>query len=295
MEIKSILHRIKREKAAYLFVAPLSFFVVVFTFLPLIQGIKLSFFEAGLKEATWVGLNNYSEMFGTSLFWLELRNSFIFVALLVPPLIGLSFLIALLISKLGKGSQSLFRAAFYLPTVISGIVMSIVWLWIFAPSYGLLNYLFLLVGLKPVMWLAEMNSARIALVIVVFSWVLGGNVILYLAALSAIPKTLYEVSEIDGANWWQKLICISVPLVMPMTLYLIIMATMGAFKIWQAIYMLTKGGPAYATTNLAYRVYQLGFHFFRFGEASAQAVVLLIIVFSIAFIQFKYLSRKLEF
>ncbi len=295
MEIKRILHRIKKEKAAYLFVAPLSFLVVVFIFLPVIQGIKLSFFEAGLKEATWIGLNNYSEMFGSPLFWMEIRNSFIFVGLLVPSLIGFSFLTASLISKFGKGPQSFFRAAFYLPTVISGIVMSIVWLWIFAPTYGLLNYLFSLVGLNPVMWLGEMNPARLAIVVVVFSWILGGNVILYLAALSAIPKTFYEVSEIDGANWWQKLIYISVPLVMPMTLYLIIMATIGTFKIWQAIYMLTKGGPAYATTNIAYRIYQLGFHFFRFGEASTHAVALLIIVFSIAFIQFKYLGRKLEF
>lgn len=295
MGVKRILHRIKKERAAYLFVAPLSFFVFVFTFLPVVQGIRLSFFEVSLKEATWVGLKNYSEMFGSPFFWMEIRNSFIFVGLLVPFTIGFSFLIASLISKFGNIFQSLFRAAFYLPTVVSGIVMSIVWLWIFEPTYGLLNYLLSLVGLSPVLWLAEINLARLSIVIVVFSWVLGGNVILYLAALSAIPKTFYEVSEIDGANWWKKLIYISVPLVMPMTLYLTIIATIGGFMVWQAIYMLTKGGPAYGTTNIAYHIYQLGFLYFKFGEASTQAVILLIIVFSIAFTQFKYLSKKLEF
>lgn len=289
------MYRIKKEKAAYFFITPLSFLVFVFVFLPLIQGIKLSFFEANLKQATWVGCKNYSEMFGDSFFWMELRNSFILVGLLVPSLIGFSFLIASLISKFGNVLQSFFRAAFYLPTVTSGIVMSIVWLWIFESTYGLLNYLLSLVRLGPVMWLGEMNPARLAIVIVVFSWLLGGNIILYIAALSAIPKTFYEASDIDGANWWQKLIYISVPLVMPMTLYLTIVSTIGGFQIWQAIYMLTGGGPAYATTNIAYHIFQLGFRYFRFGEASTHAVILLIIVFSIAFIQFKYLGEKLEF
>lgn len=295
MEIRKILHRIKKERSAYFFILPTFLLIFIFLFIPLIQGIRLSFFSVSLKEQTWVGLQNYLELFQDSVFWLELKNTLIIAGLLVPLLIGFSLLIASLILKFNNKLQSFFRAAFYLPVVTSGIVMSMVWLWIFNANYGLLNYLLSLINIGPIIWLGERNPARLAVVIVVFSWLLGVNIILYLAALSAIPKYIYEAAILEGTNWWQMFYYITFPLVMPMTLYLLITSTMGAFQIWEAIYLLTGGGPAYSTTTIAYRIYQLGFLYFRFGQASAQAVILLIIIFSVSFLQFRYLHKKLEF
>ncbi len=295
MEIGKLLHRIKKERSAYVFILPTLLLTLTFLLIPMVQGSRLSFFRADLKQETWLGLQNYFDLFQDSLFWLELKNTLIITGVLVPLIVSFSLLMASLILKFNKRLQMFFLASFYLPVVMSGIIVSMVWLWIFNPTYGLLNYLLSLVGIEPVIWLGQVNSARFAVIIVVFTWLIGADIILYLAAISAIPRTIYEAAMIDGTNIYQKFFKITIPLVMPMTLFILVTTTMGTFQIWEAVYLLTRGGPAYTTTTIAYRIYQLGFRYFRFGQASTQATVLLIIVFSVSFIQFKYLSQKLEF
>ena len=295
MEVRKILHKVRKERSAYYFILPAFLFNIVFLFIPMIQGIKLSLFKANLKSQVWVGLQNYLELFQDPLFWLELKNTFIITGILVPLIIIFSLLTAILISKFNNKLQSLFTAAFYLPVVTSGIVMSMVWLWIFNANFGLLNYVLSLFNIKPIMWLGEANPARLAVVIGVFSWVIGANIIFYLAALSAIPEYIYEAAILEGTNRWQMFYYITFPLVMPMTLFVLVTSTIGAFQIWEAIYLLTGGGPAYSTTTIAYRIYQLGFRYFKFGEASAQATILLIVVFTVSFLQFKYLHKSLEY
>lgn len=295
MEIKRFLHRIKKERSAYIFILPAFLIITLFIFTPLVQGIRLSFFEADLKSRTWVGLQNFSELLQDPFFWMELKNSLLIAAILLPVTIGFSLLAATLILQFNRTMQTIFRSSFYLPTVTSGVVISMVWIWLLNPSYGLFNYFLSLVGLGPVMWLGQPDTARLAVAMLVFSGAVGVNIILYIAALSAIPKTIYEGAMIDGANAWQKFFKITIPLVMPTTLYILVMTTIGAFQIWETIYILTAGGPAYATTTISFRIYQLGFQYFRFGQASAQGVVLLFIVFTVAAVQFRYLRRKLEF
>lgn len=295
MEIGSVLYRVKKERSAYFFIMPIFLAIIVFTFVPLVLGVRLSFFQAGLREQVWVGFKNYSEMFQDPIFWLELKNTLIIASTLIPLSVGFSLLIAALILRFGPSLRSFFRGAFFLPGVVSGVVISMVWIWIFNPLYGLLNYMLGLVGIAPVIWLGETNPARFAVIILLFSWSLGGNVLLYSAALSAIPKTMYEAAVVDGANVLQRFFKITVPLVLPMTLYILMIASMGAFQVVEAVFVLTGGGPAYSTTTIAFRIYQLGFRYFRFGQASARGVILLIIIFSFSFVQFRYLSKKLEF
>ncbi len=290
-----ILHRMRKAKSAYFFIMPTLLLVSIFTFYPLVQGIRLSFFKAGLRKRTWVGWQNYIDLFQDPLFWLELKNTLIIALILVPLVVVTSLLVASLIQRFKKPLQIFFRGAFYLPVVTSGVVISMVWIWIFNPTFGLLNYVLSFAGIEPVMWLGEPNPARFAVIILVLSWSLGGNIIYYSAALSAIPKTMYEAAVIDGAGPLQKFFKITIPLVMPMTLFILMMTSIGAFQIVEAVFILTGGGPAYATTTVAFRIYQLGFRYFRFGRASVQAVILLLIVFSFAVVQFRYLHKKLEF
>ena len=295
MAIKNLFHRIKRERSAYFFILPTLILSLTLLFYPLTQGVWLSFFKANLRAQNWVGFKNYWDLMNSPMFWLTLKNTFILVAILVPLLICFSLILASLILKFNRYLQTFFRATFYLPTISSGIVMAMVWLWIFEPTYGLLNYLLSLFGVPPVIWLGTVNPARFSVAFVVFTWLLGSTLILYLAALSAIPKTIYEAAEMDGAGILQKFFKVTIPLVMPMTLYLLVTSTIGAFQIWEAVYLLTAGGPAYGTTTLAYRIYYLGFRYYRFGQASSYAVILLIIVFSIAFFQFRHLRKEVEF
>lgn len=293
--MRGIWHRVKKERWAYFFILPTLLFISIFLFKPVIESIRLSFYEADLRTQTFIGMQNYVNLIRDRIFWLELKNTLIIVSLLVSLMISLSLLISVTIVNLSLRWQSFYRAAFYLPAVSAGIVTSMVWLWMFNPAYGLLNYILSLVGLGPVIWLGHPNWARFSVVLVVLSWTIGTNIILYLAALMGIPRSIYESAEIDGANSMQKFLRITLPLIMPTTLYILIMTTIGAFQIWEVVYLLTGGGPAYQTTTFVYRIYQLGFLYFRFGEASAHATILLMIIFTISFFQFKYLKRELEF
>jgi len=294
-EVKSYLYRIRRNRSAYYFILPAFLLFFLFAFKPLIEAIRLSFFRAGLKTQTFVGVENYVQMINDSLFWLELKNTFLFVSILVPLIVGLALLISFVIFKLNRLMQSLFRGAFYLPVVSAGVVMSMVWAWIFHPVYGLLNYILSLVSIGPIPWLATPTTARLAVVIVVLHWTIGSAIIIYLSALSSIPESLYEAAEIDGAGGWHKFIKITIPLISPTTIFLLVTNTIGVFQVWKAIFLMTSGGPAYTTTSIVYRIYRLGFLYYRFGQASAHAVVLLVIIFVISFLQFKYLNRKLEY
>jgi len=292
---KTLFQRIKKERSAYLFILPAFLLFIFFAFKPLMEAIKLSFYQENLKAQTFIGIKNYIQMIGDPLFWLELKNTFLFVSLLVPLIVGLALSIALIIAKFGKIMQSFFRGAFYLPVVSAGVVMSMVWAWIFHPVYGLLNYVLSLISIGPIPWLATPTTARLAVITVVLHWTIGSAIIIYLSALSSIPKGLYEAAEIDGAGSWHKFAKITIPLVSPTTVFLLVTNTIGVFQIWKAIFLMTSGGPAYTTTSIVYRVYRLGFLYYRFGQASAHAVVLLVVIFVISFLQFKYLNKKLEY
>lgn len=295
MQVESFAHRAWRGRSAYFFLLPTVSLIAIFKAKPVIESIVLSFYKAGLRNRTFIGMENFVELFRDPLFWLTIKNTLIFTGIIVPATIALSLAIALIVSRFGIPLQSFFRAAFYLPVVVAGVVSGLVWLWIFEPQFGLLNYLLSLIGIGKIYWFGQANSARLAIIIVMVSQQIGVPILLFLSALAAIPKEIYEASSIDGAGPWDKLWRVTLPLIVPTTLYVLVIHTIGRIQIFSMIYLLTEGGPAYSTTSIAYRVFQLGFLYFRFGEACAYGVVLLMITFVIAFFQFRYLGRKLEY
>lgn len=314
--LRGFLRRLWRGRAAYGFVLPAYLFFGLFMLVPLLQGIYLSFFDAGLKGREFVGLENFRHLAQDESFHRAVVNTFLFVLGVVPLGLALSLGIAVLVYPLGKGWQTFFRLAFYLPVVASAVVLSMVWLWIFNPSYGLLNallkpFLPALTWLQgqlsrlgvenvswlnwPIPWLGQTETALLSLGLVVLSWTLGQPVILFLAALGSIPPELHEAARIDGASDWQQFWRITLPLLRPTTLFVLVTQTIGVFQVFVVVLMMTQGGPFYATETIVHRIYQVAFNAYQFGYASAMAVVLAAIVGVVALLQFKFLGQEVEF
>lgn len=287
--------RIWNARVAYLFLLPALLPFFIFILGPLLSGLQLSLYEARLVERNFVGLQNFVQLSQDEAFRQAVINTFYFVAVIVPATVLLSLFIAIMVFPLNKAGQSFFRMAYYLPVVASGVVLTMVWLYIFNPTYGLLNYLLSLLEISRVEWLGRTETALPSLSIVVISWTIGQPLILFLAGLGGIPNELYEAARIDGANPGEELWFITLPLLKPTTLFILVTQTIGVFQVFVVVLLMTRGGPANATQTIVYRIYETAFTFFHFGYASAMGVVLLLIVSLIAVIQFRFLGQEVQY
>ena len=225
-----------------------------------------------------------------------MKNTLIYTVCTVPVNIGITLILAMLIFPLSGKSQTFFKAAFYLPGVASGITMSLIWLWMFDPTdSGLLNYIMSLFGLDSVMWLADSGTALFSLMLMTYIGAHGSGILLYLAAMGGIPKSLYEAAEIDAASWFSQQKNITWPLLKPTTLYLLVTGIIASFQVFEQAYVMTQGGPDFATTTIAYLIYTHAFEAFNFGLAAAESFVLGFIIVIISVIQFKMMASDVEF
>lgn len=288
--------RLYRARWAYFFIAPAYLFFTIFVLYPLLQGLYLSFFRAGLTpERTFVGLDNFVRLARDEAFVYAIRNTFLFVLGIVPLAMAISIAVAVLVYPLGNRAQSFYRLAFYLPGVASGVILALVWLWIYQPTYGLLNYFIGLFGVRPIAWLGTTQWALPALALVVLTWILGQPIILFLAALGAIPSELTDAAMIDGAGSFTRLWRITLPLIRPTILFVLLTQTIGVMQIVVVVILMTRGGPANATQTIVYRMYETAFDFYEFGYASAMGVVLVLFIAVVAAIQFKFLGQEVDY
>jgi multiple sugar transport system permease protein len=283
----------------YLFILPAFLFFVVFILYPVIRALLLAFQDYQLTgEVRFVGFKNFVDgVIKDPVFWLAMKNTALYSIVRVPINVFVGLIIATLIFQCSYRWQSFFRAAYYLPGVISLVVISMVWKWLFNPNYGLLNQLLMKIGLisQPIPWLTSSKFALPSLMLMAILSSPGSAIILYLAAMSNIPKSLYEAASLEGADevtqWWK----ITVPLLNNTTLYLLVMNTIASFQVFTQVYVMTKGGPGYATTMVAPLIYFRAFKDYEFGIASAQALVLFLVILSISIVQFKYIRRRGEY
>jgi multiple sugar transport system permease protein len=196
-----------------------------------------------------------------------------------------AFLLASLLNLRIRG-MSVFRTLFYLPYVVPSIAASVLWLWLLNRRHGLINYALGLVGLPPLSWLSDEHLAKPALVLLSL-WSIGGLMVIYLAALQGIPKELHEAVEVDGGNWWHKLIHITLPLMTPTFFFTLILGIIGASQVFQAAFVITQGGPLRATLFYMLHTYNRAFRDFDMGYASALAWVLFVIVLILTVILFR--------
>lgn len=283
-----------KGKWGYLFILPKLTFFLIFIALPILAGFAIAFLDYGVFEITWAGLANFKEVFTGDLFRIALWNTFRFVIVVVPSQITIALIVATLIHPLNNKAQSFFRGAFYLPVVTSIVVMSMVWRWMYHP-HGLLNFFLSTFNIDPINWLGSPTWALPSIILMAILTPPGVGIIILLAAMGAIPESLYDAAKIDGAgpitSWWN----ITLPLLKPSILFLLVIGTIASFQVFAQVLLLTDGGPGFATTTIVHLIFSTAFRDFNFGLASAQAVILFIIVLTFALIQFKFLSTDVEY
>lgn len=288
--------RRKYDFSAYLFIAPAMAFFLTFVLYPMLRGIYMSLLKYRGRRVSFVGLDNYTKLLGDQTFIKSLSNTIFIVAIAVPIVVILSLFIAINIYNKSAHVRSFFRGVFYLPAVSSVVSITVVWLWIYNPDFGILNYILKSMHVIEgnVQWLGNASTAIYAVIAVLITTSIGQPIILYIAALGNVPVELLESAKIDGANNWTIFKNIIWPLIMPTTLYIVVTTTINSFQIFALIQLMTSGGPNYATSTIMYQVYEMGIKQQSFGQASAWGVVLALIIALISAVQYKYFNRDID-
>ncbi len=272
--------------APMLFLAPNLAIFLVFIILPAVLGIRMSLFEWSLLDGSrFIGLANFRNVLKDGMFWTTLRNTFVYVAAVVPLLTAFALALALLLAKEGRG-MGFFRAIYYVPTMLSMIIVGIAWRWILGFDLGIVNYAIKLLGGTPAPWLTDGAMANVSLVFVTLWTRVGYFMMMFIGGLQAIPSTYYEAAKIDGADRRAIFRRITLPLLKPITLVVVILATIEAFKAYDLIYVMTQGGPGTSTKFLVQYIYQAAFQEDRLGYSAAMSVILLAVIGVFTALQF---------
>lgn len=290
------IHRNRRKHyVAYGFLVPAMFFFVVFLFIPLIAAVYLSFTDYDvLTSPTWVGLDNYRTLFADPLFWRGLRNSLIYLVV-TPILIVLSISLAIVVNKAIPG-VFFFRTLYYIPAITSVVAVGMIFEFVFAEPAGLINGLLRQFGVidQPISFLTSPNMTLISIMIVTIWRGIGFYMIIFLAALQSIPEELYEAAAIDGANRIQQHLHITVPGIRPSIIFVAVISSISALKIFEEIWVMTdgSGGLLDSALTLVFYLYRQGFVNLEFGYASAIAVIFTIITLFLSVLNLRFLERN---
>jgi multiple sugar transport system permease protein len=245
-------------------------------------------------EHPFVGLDNYAAAAADPFFRTAFWNTLVFAAASVPLGMVSALAVALLADQRLRGI-GVFRTLYYVPAVSSGVAISMVWIWIFMPQDGLINYCLRLAGLAgDVDFLGDPRLALAALVLVSM-WVgLGPRMVIFLAGLQSVPRSLYEAAEIDGAGPWQRFRHVTLPMLVPTIFFVLVTSTIAAFQLFTQVYVMTQGGPRRATDVVVYHIYKEAWHKFHIGSASAQSYILFAAILVVSLIQFRLMRRQLK-
>ena len=282
----------KRERReaieGYLFLLPWFIGFIVFTAGPMIASLVLSFTKWGLVDTpVFIGIENYRKMINDPLVWHSLAVTARYTLLTVPIRLVVSLGVALILVRPIPGVYA-YRGIFYLPNILGGVVTALLWMWVFNPDYGILNYLLSLIGIPGPAWLSDPNWALPAIVIM-SAWNVGASVILFIAGLQSIPPTLYEAAALDGAAGYARFRYITLPMLSPTLLFFLITSIIGSFQVFDIAFVASSGsgGPVRSTLVYLLYFYQNGFRYFNMGYASALVWLLLVIILILTLIVFR--------
>ena len=265
---------------------------VVFFIYPFIFAFILSFQKWNLisPNKEFVGLDNYRRLLHDEVFWISLKNSALYVLLTVPFAMGIGLALALAVESLWRGKR-LYRMIFFLPVVSSISIISIVWSLMYNEQVGAINVLLRMFGIQGPNWMNDPATALWSLAIVGIWKGFGYNMVLYISGLKSVDRTLYEAASMDGAGRWKQFRHVTLPMLSPVTFFILVMSIISSFQVFTTIQIMTRGGPNNATNVLVYQIYQEAFQFFNIGVASASSTILLLLVGTLTVIQLR-LSRK---
>lgn len=286
----------REERAAWLFLIPSLVLFTVFTALPVIAAFLISFAHWDLFNAPRLAFfDNYIALWNDPIFRQVLGNTGYYVVLAVPLQMLLGLLCALGLNR-GVPGQAFFRVIYFLPVVTSTVAAGLVWAWLFNSNFGLINMGLSLLGVNDLpKWLISSKWAMPAVIAVSVWQGLGYSMVLFLAGLQNIRRDLYEAAALDGATGWSRFWHITLPLLSPMTFFVLIISIIGSFQVFELVYVMTKAGPSNATNTLVFFIYQNGFMFYQMGIASAGAMVLFLIVLVLTLVQYRLQNRWVHY
>jgi multiple sugar transport system permease protein len=285
---KSSKKNFKKNLIAYSFILPNFLGFAIFTLIPMIFALALSFLNwDGSNPITFAGLDNFKHLFKDSTFKIAMFNTFYYAVGTVPLTLIASLGIAILLNK-KIFARNFFRTVFFFPYVASLIAVAVVWNTIFNPTMGIVNSFLVSIGIaNPPGWTSSTVWAMPVIIFVSIWKNMGYYMVIYLAALQGIPTDLYEAASLDGASAWQKFKNVTVPMLTPTTFFVSIMLTISCFKVFDFVYLMTQGGPGRSTAVLVYHIYNTAFKEFAYGYSSAMSMVLFAIVLIITIFQFR--------
>lgn len=276
----------REEVKFYLFASPWIIGLLLFFIGPAIASLGLSFTEYDILSAPkWIGLDNYNKLLDDELFWKSLANTFYMIMIALPLGLAVQIMLAVFVNADLKG-MSFFRTVYYIPFLVPAVASGILWGMLFNTDFGLLNYILSWFGIPSQSWLGNPSLAKPSIVLMGL-WTTGSGMLIYLAGLKGIPGSLYESARIDGASRTRQFFHITLPLMSPTIFFNLVMGIISTFQMFTESYVLTRGGPNYATTFYMNYLYNNAFKYYKMGLASAQAWILFAIILVITLVVLK--------
>ncbi|MCD6115586.1 sugar ABC transporter permease [bacterium] len=286
---------LKKSRIGYLFVSPYLIHFIVFIAFPLMFSFILVFHRWDiLSSMKWVGLDNIRKLMHDELFFKSIYNTLIFLIIHIP----LQIIFALFIAELLNQSirfKGFFRAAFFLPVVISGVVISLLWSQLFAQDTGMLNIILTRIGLDRVPWITSPRMAMPSIAIVATWKNVGLYIVLFLVGLQGVPRNLYEAADLEGASQWQKFRYITLPMINPTMFMVVVLSTIGGFSLFIEPVIITGGGPMNSTLSAMMYIYKQGFNFYHMGYAATLGFFFAIIVLAVIILQRKFVEKDVQY
>jgi multiple sugar transport system permease protein len=280
------------SRSAYGLVLPYVIFFLAFVLYPLTFSLLLVFHRWNIvTPMEWIGLKNFSRLLADPLFYVSLKNTLVFLGIHIPLQIVVALVFALLLNSKIRG-RGLFRALYFMPVVVSGVVVTILWQQLYAFDTGLLNAMLRALGLGPIPWLVDARVAMPAIALMATWKNVGIYIVLFLAGLQTIPRELYDAASVDGATPARQFLHITLPMLNPTTIVVVVLSTIGGFSLFIEPYVLTGGGPMQSTLSGMLYIYNQGFYFNHMGYAATLGFVYAMIILLVVLLQRKVLGRE---
>lgn len=282
-------------------VVPATIAMLAFIFVPvaIVAMLSITDYQFGARSFNWIGFENYTKLFGSSIGQRAITNTLLYVAVVIPFSVGLALLVAIGLHQMMDWAPCLsnaLKAIYFLPVAATLVAMSVTWSFVLHPSLGAVNQALIAIGGSPQNWLGDRGIVLYTLAMIGIWQTVGYNMVLFLAGLVAIPKDLYDAAEVDGAgSTWSRFWTVTWPMLGPTTLFVVVITATGAFRVFETVASMTKGGPAFASDTLVYALYREGFVYFKAGYSSAITVVFFVILLAITLIQFWVVERRVHY
>jgi multiple sugar transport system permease protein len=279
----------------YLFLLPYLALFGLFLIVPLVYGLGLSLFRWEILSRVppaFVGIGNFREALTSDNFWKALWASARFVLMATPLTVGLALLIAVGLHSVGPKRQALYRAAYFVPTMVTISVAGILWRWFFNSEFGVFNAALHALGLPRAPWLTDTGWAMPSIVIMTLWWTVGGPMVVLLAGLQNIGPQYLEAASLDGATAWQRFRFVVLPLLRPVLFFVIVMNVIGAFQVFGQTFMITRGGPELSTRSLVQYIYETAFNNYRMGFAASMSWLLFLVIVLISGVQARLIRER---